>query len=206
MVNSESRRPAKREWHYKPELPLRVLPLFVWSLNIFNALLWIVKSWLPVSERLILVGFACLSWFYATPVLEQCKTFEFGWVAEIYVRNLFLMILVAGGLHAYFYFYKRQDQEKRYDACELIKSSRLFTFNSQVLDNVFWTLASGVTVWTAYEVLMMWAFANGYLSHLNWLDNSVWFTAILSAIMEAWKCAGISGSGRFMMVPPSRMS
>ena len=186
MEKSQSRKTSKRQWHYKPELPLRVSPLFEWPLNVINALLWIVRSWLPVSERLILVGFACLSWFYATPALEQCVNLEVGWIAEIYARNLFLMILVAGGLHAYFYIYMRQGQEKRYDSRELIKSSRLFTFNSQVLDNMFWTLASGVTVWTAYEVLMMWAFANGHLSILNWADNPVWFIAIF-LLIPAWE-------------------
>jgi len=186
MTNTEPRKTSKREWHYKPELPLRVSPLFVWPLNIFNALGWIVKSWLPVSERLILIGFACLSWFYATPVLELCETLEIGWIAEIYVRNLFLMILVAGGLHLYFYTFKRQGEQKKYDARDLIKSSRLFTFNSQLRDNIFWTLASGVTVWTAYEVLMMWAFANGHLSYLDWSDNPVWFVAIF-LLIPAWE-------------------
>jgi len=186
MANSETRKPNKREWNYKPELPLQVSPIFVWPLNIFKAVMWIVKSWLPVSERLVLVGFAILSWVYATPALERCHVFEINWVAEIYFRNLFLMILVAGGLHAYFYMFKRQDQEKRYDARDLVKNSRLFTFNSQVRDNMFWTLVSGVTVWTAYEVLMMWAFANGYLSYLNWSDNPVWFIAIF-LLIPAWE-------------------
>ena len=34
-----------------------------------------------------------------------------------------------------------------------------FTFNNQTYDDMFWTLASGVPIWTCYEVLMLWAYA-----------------------------------------------
>lgn len=186
MSANDTSKTSKREWNYKPELPLRVSPLFVWPIKPLKALIWIVKSWLPVSERLILIGFALISWFYLTPALERCRTLAVDWVAEIYLRNLVLMIFVAGGLHLYFYTLKIQDQQGRYDGRDLIKNSRLFTFNSQLLDNVFWTLASGVTVWTAYEVLMMWAFANGHLSYLNWKDNPVWFIAIF-LLVPVWE-------------------
>ena len=118
-------------------------------------------------------GFGAVSTdrFYFTPELARSRTFEFGWISQIYQSNLALMIIVAAGLHLYFYTFSKQGEQRKYDARELIKNNRLFSFNSQLLDNVFWTLASGVTVWTAYEVLMMWAFANGYLSHLNWANN-----------------------------------
>ena len=186
MPLAVSKKSSKREWHYKPELPLRVSPLFVWPFNPLKALLWVVKSWLPVSERLILIGFALVSWFYLTPALERCESLGIDWVAEIYLRNFALMMLVAGGLHLYFYHYKQQGDQKKYDGREMIRNSRLFTFNSQLSDNMFWTLASGVTVWTAYEVLMMWAFANGHLAYLNWSDNPFWFVAIF-LLIPAWE-------------------
>ncbi len=178
MSADKNKNRGKREWHYKPVLPLQMSPLFTWPLQPLKALRWIVYSWLPISERLILVGFALVSWFYFTPELGVCETFKFRWIAEIYSRNLVLMVVVAGGLHLYFYTFSKQGRVRKYDARELVKSSRLFTFNSQILDNMFWSLASGVSVWTAYEVLMMWAFANGYLSYLSWAENPVWFVAI----------------------------
>ncbi len=42
---------------------------------------------------------------------------------------------------------------------------RKFLWGSQLRDNVFWSCASGCTVWTAYEVLMTWAYANGLLPY-----------------------------------------
>jgi len=32
---------------------------------------------------------------------------------------------------------------------------------------MFWSCASGVTIWSGYEALMMWALANGYAPMLN---------------------------------------
>ena len=107
------------------------------------------------------------------------KTFAFGWVAALYAKNLVLMTLVAGSLHLYFYTWKGQGRDLKYDARELKAKSRSFSFGNQVVDNMFWTLASGVAFWTAYEVLMLWAMANGYAPILAWADNPVWFVLLI---------------------------
>jgi sterol desaturase/sphingolipid hydroxylase (fatty acid hydroxylase superfamily) len=44
---------------------------------------------------------------------------------------------------------------------------------------MFWTLASGVAFWTAYEVLMLWAMANGYAPILSWVDNPLSFILLI---------------------------
>ncbi len=40
----------------------------------------------------------------------------FGWIAEIYARNFVLPSIVAGGLHIYFYIWKRQGNRLKFDA------------------------------------------------------------------------------------------
>ena len=168
----------KPEWHYRPALPLEVSPLFAWPPRPAKIFLWFWNSWFLISERLILVGIAALSWAYTQPALERCREFEISWIAQIWSRNLALMFLVAGGLHLYLYTFRRQGDQRRYDDRPLRKNARAFAFNNQVLDNMFWTCASGVTVWSAYEVLMMWAIANGYAPHLTWSASPVWFVAL----------------------------
>ena len=187
MSETDTRtRTGTRGWNYQPNLPLQVSPLFIWPLNLVKAFLWVWRSWFPVSERLILMGFAAVSWFYLHPALERCTEFSPGWIAEIYLRNLGLMTLVAGGLHLYFYIFKKQGEEGRYGPKPLARNNRVFTLNDQVRDNMFWTLASGVTIWTAYEALMMWALANGYAPYLAWDDNPVWFV-VLFLLVPLWE-------------------
>ena len=93
-----------------------------------------------------------------------------------------LMIAVAGALHLYFYTFSKQGQALKYDKRPLMKNGKQFTLGGQIRDNMFWTLGSGVTIWTAYEVLMFWAMANGYAPVLNWAENPIWFIALFLLI------------------------
>ena len=165
-------RPKKRQWNYQPDLPVLVSPLFRTPIDPAAILRWFVSGWFPVSERLIILFLSLVSWFFFHPALIRCQVFQFDWIAQIFVRNLALMGLVAGGLHLYLYVFKRQADERRYDARPFAENSPIFTFKNQVFDNIFWSCASGVTVWTAFEVLMMWGLANGYAPAMLWPEDA----------------------------------
>ncbi|MEM7427083.1 MAG: sterol desaturase family protein [Pseudomonadota bacterium] len=186
-------------WNYSPAVPLQVSPFFSWPPEPLRMAKWLWNSWFLISERLILVGTAFLAWYYFQPALERCRTFEFGWIAEMYLRNLGLMFLVAGGLHLYFYTFRRQGDERKYDRRPLAKG-RAFTLGHQVYDNMFWSCASGVTVWTAYEAVLMWGFANGYIPTLGFTDNPVWFVALF-ALIPVWESFYFYWIHRLLHVP-----
>lgn len=167
--------PGKGTWNWHPELPLQDHSMFNLRRGPVAGLKVLWSSWLPLSDRLLVLGLSCLTWFYLSPSMETAKVLALDWIAFVYLRNLALMLLVAGGLHLYLYTFKMQGDYLRYDTRGFHKTSRIFTFNSQFRDNVFWSIVSGVTVWTAYEVLGLWAYANGYLPNLEFSDNPVWF-------------------------------
>lgn len=193
--------PPGPKWNYRPDVPLGVSPLFQWPPHPLKILKWFWNGWFLISERLIIVAIATVSWFYLQPALERCKEFELGWMAQIYARNLGLMMLVAGGLHLYFYTFRKQGDRRRYDARELPKNSRAFTLRSQLLDNMFWTCASGVTVWSLYEAVMMWGLANGYVPFLYWSENPVWFV-LLFGLIPVWESFYFYWVHRFLHWPP----
>ena len=182
----QSARSKKKQWHYRPDVPIAVSPLFSQPFNLLAVLKWFVRGWFPLSENLLVLALAMISWTFFSPSLEQCREFGVDWIALIYLRNLALMFLVAGGLHLYFYVLRRQGDERHYDARPLARNNRVFTFNDQVLDNMFWTCASGVTVWTAYEVLMMWALANGYAPALL-LPGDIGWVILLIFLIPIWE-------------------
>lgn len=167
-----------RQWHHRPPVPVQASPVFSWPPDPLKIFRWIAARWFTVAENSILVIVASVSWFWFQPPLEETKTLSLGWIAEMYARNLVLLSLVAGGLHLYFYTWRRQGQRLKFDPRDLMTASRAFTFNSQVRDNIFWSLGSGVAFWTAYEVAMFWAMANGYAPVLRLSDNPVWFAAL----------------------------
>lgn len=169
------------EWGHHPDLPVKVSPLFRWPIKPYEVFRWFWDSWFLISERLLLVGVAFLSWYYVQPSLQVSQDFAVGWVAQMWVRNLILMTTVAGGLHLWLFTFKGQGHTLKYDPRDLA-TGRMFTFGSQTLDNMFWTMVSGVTIWTAYEALMIWAFANGYLRVLQFNESPVWFIALFFLI------------------------
>ena len=121
--------------------------------------------------------------------LERCVEFQAGWIAQVYAFNLVSVIVVAGGLHLYFYTFKRQGVERRIDPSEHGKNNPKFVTGHQVWDNVLYTCVSGVTVWTAYTVVFMWAYANNMIPWLVWGDSPlgvVWFL-LLFPLLVLWE-------------------
>ena len=177
-TSAPSRKSFEAQWNYRPRTPVQTSPLFQWPLNPAAIWHWFASRWLVLGENTVLVALALTSWFWLQPSLETTKTLSVDWIGAMYLRNLFLMITVAGGLHLYFYYFKKQDADLRHDTRDLVKKNKIFTFSNQVRDNMFWTLASGVTFWTIYEVLMFWAMANGYAPMLLWSDNPIWFVLL----------------------------
>ena len=177
--------PMSREWHYHPNLPIPVSPVFAWPPRRVEGVRWLASYWLAISAVVIELALAVFVWHALQPEPEQMKTLAFGWIAVIYLRNLVLMTLVAGGLHLYFYSFSRQGKKLKFDPRELARDNGKYTFRNQVHDNMFWTLASGVTVWTVYEVAYFWAAANGLVPLIGFADSIIWFVAWL-IIIPIW--------------------
>ena len=187
-------------WNHTPDVPLQVSPFFSWPPHPLAMISWLWGSWFFITERLIIVAIACISFYWFQPPLAETRTLAFGWIAEMFIRNVALMTLVAGGLHLYFYTFTKQGQELKYDPRPLMKNGRQFTLGGQIRDNMFWTTASGVTVWTAYEVLIFWAIANGLAPMLTWAANPIWFIALF-LLIPVWESFYFYWIHRFLHIP-----
>ena len=108
-------RNARGEW--RPAYPIRYAPVFTWPVRIGAMLKWFVSypgfMW---PRNLLLLGVSAASWFLTQPAIARCEHFEFGWIAQIYVRNLGLMWLFYGGYHLYLYTLRREGTNHKYDA------------------------------------------------------------------------------------------
>ncbi len=176
--NTEPGKPPIPGWNHMPQVPIQVSPFFSWPPNPRRMADWITARWFRIAENSILTVLALICWTWLQPSLETTKTLSFDWIAAIWLRNMALMIFVAGGLHWFFHGARRQGNRLRFDPRDLAEKGKHFTFGGQVRDNAFWTLLSGVGVWTAFEVMMFWAMGNGWAPVLLWSDNPVWFVAV----------------------------
>ncbi|MEZ5669763.1 MAG: sterol desaturase family protein [Alphaproteobacteria bacterium] len=175
------KRDKRGDW--RPPYLLRLPALFAWPPQPLGVLKWLFgfPGYLWPWNALFL-GVAMLSWFLLTPSLASMQTLEVGWIALILARNAALTALIVGGWHTYFYIFKRQGTAYKYTNRPLATDNDAFLFRNQVRDNMFWTFASGVPIWTAYEVLTLWFYANGWIPFVNWETNPVWFVVLLMLI------------------------
>ncbi|MDB5657592.1 MAG: methylsterol oxidase [Cypionkella sp.] len=118
-------------------------------------------------------------WLWATPSMATMQTLAPGWALFIFARNAAMISVTSGYLHLRLYIMKKQGGLFKYNAKWPSKSSDAFLFRDQNKDNMFWTFISGVPQWTLYEVLMLWAMANGYIATLDATAHPVMFAVIM---------------------------
>jgi lathosterol oxidase len=177
---------ARKEWNHHPDvLPLGVNPLWSWPPRPRAVFEWYWSAWLPVSQNLAFVALACFVYLAASPTLEQTAT-PGAWIALIWVRNATLLIVLAHGLHLIFHRHQLQGVDHKYDPRPFPRAGRMFTFGHQMRDNIFWSIASGVTIWTLYEALIWWSYANGYAALWFWSDGPIWFIAFF-LLVPIWE-------------------
>ena len=191
----------KNPWNYTPELPLKMPPVFVWPPQPVRALKFILGRGFVMSQMTINVLLAMAVWWALSPGMESWKTFSMDWILQVYAINMGLSFIVAGGLHLYFHTWKRQGDVEKYDHRELARKNKVFLFNNQVWDNIFWSCVSGVAFWTAFQVLLMWAYANHYVMWNTWESNPVWFV-LLFLIFTAWESMHFYFIHRMIHWPP----
>ena len=166
-----------------PDTPIVEPPLFVWPprpVDTAKFLFGYPGYFLPMN--ILYMMLAVVSWFWLTPDLATMQTFQWDWVAVIYGRNLALAFLVFGGLHWRFYTKNAQEAHFMLNRKAPTASHRRFLFGNQVYENMFWTAGSAVAIWSAYEVVTLWAFANGYIPMLSWEEYPVYFVLLFCAI------------------------
>jgi sterol desaturase/sphingolipid hydroxylase (fatty acid hydroxylase superfamily) len=174
-------RDARGEW--RPPEAIRYAPILDWPMRIKASLKW-TFGWPGYiwPENLFLFGLTAALWFFTQPAVAACANFEAGWIAQIYLRNLALIWIYYGIHHLYFYIFRCEGLRGKYNRKWPTENNARFMFRDQVWDNIFWSAGIGTLVWTAYEVLTMWLYANGKLPWISWATNPVWFVALFFLI------------------------
>ena len=175
------KRDARGEW--QPEELPRPSPIFRRPWKLLDVLKYLFAPEGFFSPyNLLYALLAVVSWLYFTPSLARTARFEVGWIAEIYLRNVVLVILIAGGLHLRLFVTSGQGTKFKYNNKWLSRHDSKFLFGNQVWDNVFWSLVSGCLIWTGYEAVTLWMFAHGWIPYVDWRVHPVYCVLLMFAI------------------------
>ena len=187
-------------WHYHPGKAVQNNPLFAWPPQPLAVLRWYRAYWLTISTVTLTALFSIVIYLTLLPPLETMQNFQAGWMARVWLANLIPQIMCAGGLHMWLYHWRGQGNRTKYDARDLARDNGTYTFRNQVWDNMFWTLVSGVTFWTAAQWGVFWMMANGFAPGLYLADHPVWFLLMFPFIV-IWSSFHFYWVHRLLHVP-----
>lgn len=124
---------------------------------------------------------AAVLWFFATPSMETMRTFSPGWIGFLFARNFALVLVVYGAWHYFLYRRRTQGTTFKLNGRWPSEGNEAFLFKNQNADNVFWSLVSGVPIWTTFEVVAYWVFANNLVPWVDFAANPVYFLLLILA-------------------------
>ena len=164
---------------YHPNEPAATAPLFVLPPQPLALLKWL-PSYLFPYNALFFVS-ALLWWTYVIPDHEVLQTLSWGWVLRLFVVNCLAVFLFYGAFELRLYVKRAQGNRFKYNGkFPADTKSDVFMFKSQNLDNMLRGFGTGVPIWTGLQVLVLWAFANGYtlFPWVNFADHPIYLALL----------------------------
>ena len=165
---------------WKPKEPVALPPMWRRPFSLPAVLRWIPGYLFPWNA--FHLATALLYWRFVIPDVETMKTLSWGWALWLYAVNGLCIFLMYGAVEMFYYVRRKQGTRFKYNAkFPADTPSDVFWFKSQNIDNFLRTYLFGIPMWTLVEVLMLWAFANGYVPWLAWADNPYWLAVLVLA-------------------------
>lgn len=169
------RRDKRGQW--RPLMAAAIAPVFVWPPRPAAFLRWLPSYFLPWNLLFLATGAAF--WLWLTPPLARMAVLDPVWPALILLRNAAAVALFYGAIEVWLYVRRRQGTRFKYNpAFPADKPNAAFWWSSQTRDTIARTFLSGVPIWTAWEVLALYAFASGWSPMSTFTDNPLWLLVI----------------------------
>jgi sterol desaturase/sphingolipid hydroxylase (fatty acid hydroxylase superfamily) len=182
MLDDEAYGTRNKRGDWKPRKGPELAPLFAWPARPIALAKWLfgwdgyIFPW-----NFVWGAISVLLWLYLMPSLSTMETFAPGWILWLFGINAVLLTLTVSFFHVPLYVKRRQGTAFKFNARWPSKNDA-FLFGDQTIDNVIWSFASGVTIWTAFEAVTFWAYANDVIPYVSFSDHPVYFVALLLAI------------------------
>jgi len=189
-----------REWNFHPVLPIQLSPFFDYPINFKAILAWLRGTWLKASPPINHLCFTLLAFFFLWPSTKDMKNFSLDWILQIFVINFSAVLILAGLLHLYLYAYSKQEMKLKFDIRTMEKHPR-FTFGYQTWDNIFWSLVSGVPIWTIWMVFYFYIATHSWVPVIdNFSAAPIWFI-LFFIIIRFWQSFHFYWIHRFIHIP-----
>lgn len=173
------KRNKRGDW--APADRIEIAPVFVLPPQPFAFLKWLPHYFLPWN--LLFAASAVTYWYFVVPETEALKTLHWSWILRLFAINCLAVFLFYGAFELRLYILRRQGNRFKYNGkFPGDASNPAFLFNSQNLDGIIRTFASGVPIWTVIEVGLLHASANGWGPWVS-LAEHPWYLFCLALVI-----------------------
>jgi sterol desaturase/sphingolipid hydroxylase (fatty acid hydroxylase superfamily) len=163
---------------------LEIAPVFVLPPRPLAFLKWLPGYFLPWN--LFWAASAVAYWYLVVPAPEAMSELALGWVLRLFLVNCVLVFLFYGAFELRLYVLKAQANRFKYNGkFPGEHKNEAFLFSNQNLDGMIRGFGTGVPIWTAYEVLILWAYANGYVPWTGFADHPLYLFALF-LVLPIW--------------------
>ena len=191
------RRNKRGDW--APSEAIGDVPLFVLPPRPLAFLKWLPHYFLPWN--VLFMASAALFWHLLTPDIATLRTLHWTWILAIFARNCAAVLLFYGAFELRLYLKRSQGNRFKYNGKFPADSkNRAFFFGRQNVDSLIRAFGSGVPIWTAYEVSILWCYANGYVPWMSFSDN-LWYLIGLGLVLPVFHEAHFFLIHRLIHVP-----
>jgi len=173
--------------NYSPKKRVGYPPIFIWPLQPLNAIKWIVSIpgyFLPWNAFYVFLGLVC--WFCLSPPLTSFANPTPQLALLIFLRNSLLVALFFGAFHYHLYIKRTQNTEFKFNSRWPMEKSKQFMFGNQNIDNIILTFASGVIIWTIFELGILWIAAHRFIEVISIRDNPIYFILMIF-LVHLWR-------------------
>ncbi len=175
-----------RRGYWTPHQRIAYPPVFIWPPKLMALLQWLPTYFFPWT--LLYAGLALLIWHYLTPSVATILADSVSWMVLIVFRNMALTLLVVGSWNFWLYTRRSQATAFKYNRQWPKTNSAVFMFKSQNKENIFWTFASGVPIWSAWEITSLWLYANGNVASLSFAEHPIYCVLLLLLVPMLHEC------------------
>ena len=157
---------------FSPENEIKIPPIYKIPPPVIQSINWLYNFFFPWWIPYFIMAY--LSYLFIQINSQIMLNFDLKLFSFIWLKNFFFLFLFAGSIHWWLYIRKNQTLDYKYYAKWPTENNSKFLFKNQVKDNMFWSIVSGCTIWTALESYVLWQQATGGVTVYLWSEKPLY--------------------------------
>lgn len=178
---THGKRNKRGDW--TPNKALEIAPVFTLPPRPRAFLAWLPSYFLPWN---VIWLASAVGYYYAVVPAPEVMASPGWWIFRLFLANAVLVFLFYGAFELRLYRQRWQANRFKFNGrFPADHPSEAFLFKSQNAEGMIRTFGTAVPIWTAFQVLILWAMASGTVPWLTWAQNP-FYLAALWLLLPVW--------------------